>query len=352
MKQFSSHIQPKTAVFSFCRMNPPTIGHQKLVETILETAKTNNATPYIFISNSENTTNNPIRVEQKLKYIKTAFSSAASHIHNSSTIKTPIEAFNYLVAEGYTKFIMAVGEDRVEQFKSSFFSLIEKYHPQILPENFSMLNVGLRQGNTPTEQASSTKMREFVAKGDYTNFRKFAPTTLDDSLCQEMFDSIKRSPPTIVEGATNTNTINTDMKTFKSFLTEGTPNKTPSNLALAISRQKREIGDQEKRHRVELEKARETDFKSREDKKRNKETKRTTTQNAKVAKMHRDREIRFRKREQERRTRQTQRQAEKEVKSKLSSEAFDINDYELVCEYLEDGTIEIVTAYRKVIPGQ
>ena len=43
-----------TAVFAFGRFNPPTIGHQKLVETVLATAKTANGKAYLFLSNKQN----------------------------------------------------------------------------------------------------------------------------------------------------------------------------------------------------------------------------------------------------------------------------------------------------------
>lgn len=43
----------ENVVLSFGRMNPPTIGHQKLMRKIVEVAKRNNAIPMLFLSHTQ-----------------------------------------------------------------------------------------------------------------------------------------------------------------------------------------------------------------------------------------------------------------------------------------------------------
>ena len=57
MKSYSQFLREvkkeKTAVVTFGRMNPPTIGHQKLVDNVLRVAKQNSADPFVFLSHTQ-----------------------------------------------------------------------------------------------------------------------------------------------------------------------------------------------------------------------------------------------------------------------------------------------------------
>ena len=357
MKTLTNILQKKTAVFSFGRMNPPTLGHECLMKYVLECAKDHVATPAIFISKTSDSNKNPLTFEQKLKYIKLSFPEMVSYFRLEESIKTPIDALNHLIAEGYNNFIFVVGEDRLETFSNTFSAYIKGKPHGALVESFCIVSVGRRFESLGIEGISSSKMRSSVESNNYQDFRKNSPTHLSDKFCLEMFyviqKTLKPNKNQIVENLVQENIdINTNMRTFKTFLVEADGQQQPSNLALAIKRQKREVDDQDKRHAVELEKARETDFKSREDAKRKKEQDRDVKNDAKYAKMHRDRELRFKNRETERKTRQAQKSAEKEIKRHLSTENTILDEYDIVVEYLEDGTLELVTAYKKGIPGQ
>ena len=50
----------KTVVFSFGRLNPPTIGHQKLLQKIVQTAKRMSGQPMMFVSYSQDAKKNPL----------------------------------------------------------------------------------------------------------------------------------------------------------------------------------------------------------------------------------------------------------------------------------------------------
>ena len=59
-----------TAVFAFGRFNPPTIGHQKLIETVVNTAKTANGKAYLFLSHKQNNKTDPLNFKEKQAYIQ------------------------------------------------------------------------------------------------------------------------------------------------------------------------------------------------------------------------------------------------------------------------------------------
>jgi len=61
----------KTAVLAFGRMNPPTIGHQKLVAKVASVP----GDPYIFLSQTQKPKTDPLDFDTKLQFAKHSASS-------------------------------------------------------------------------------------------------------------------------------------------------------------------------------------------------------------------------------------------------------------------------------------
>ena len=102
-----------TAVFAFGRFNPPTIGHQKLIETVLATAKTANGKAYLFLSQKQNNKTDPLTFKEKQDYLKMFYPNITV---GDAGVKTVIQALQKIQSEGRTKLIMVAGSDRVEEF--------------------------------------------------------------------------------------------------------------------------------------------------------------------------------------------------------------------------------------------
>ena len=111
-----------TAVFAFGRFNPPTIGHQKLIENVFNTAKTANGKAYLFLSHKQNNKTDPLNFKEKQAYIQQFYPTVAVGDAGANTI---IKALQKIQAEGRTKLIMVAGSDRVEEFQK--LSMLESY---------------------------------------------------------------------------------------------------------------------------------------------------------------------------------------------------------------------------------
>jgi nicotinic acid mononucleotide adenylyltransferase len=84
-----------TAVFAFGRFNPPTIGHQKLIDTVITTAEKANAKPYLFLSHKQNNRTDPLTFAEKQAYIqqyypKLAVGDANSNTHHKGTTEDTV----------------------------------------------------------------------------------------------------------------------------------------------------------------------------------------------------------------------------------------------------------------------
>ena len=57
---FLKEDDDSTAVFAFGRFNPPTIGHQKLIQKVQSMAKQVNGKGFIFLSHKQNNKTDPL----------------------------------------------------------------------------------------------------------------------------------------------------------------------------------------------------------------------------------------------------------------------------------------------------
>ena len=119
MKRFTQFVEAKekTAVFTFGRFNPPTIGHQKLMQATLKTAKREGGKPFIFGSFTQDAKKNPLSHTVKMKYLAEMFPREMRGQRGpAGSLRTAIDVAVHL--NDYDKLVMVVGSDRVQEFES------------------------------------------------------------------------------------------------------------------------------------------------------------------------------------------------------------------------------------------
>ena len=165
-----------TAVFAFGRFNPPTIGHQKLIQTLLSTAEKANGKAYLFLSHKQNNKTDPLTFAEKQAYIQQFFPKVAVGDAASNTI---IKALQKIQSEGRTRIVMVAGSDRVEEFEK----LLNQYNGKpdkagnnlYKFDNIKVVNAGQRDPDAEgVSGASASKARELAAKGQWHEFSKIA----------------------------------------------------------------------------------------------------------------------------------------------------------------------------------
>lgn len=195
MKTLTEVARRKTAVFSFGRMNPPTSGHEKLINKVLEVASKNSATPFIFVSQTQDSKKNPLTSAQKIKYLKLGIPASEKYVVNKSNIKNPFDALGYIKDQGYTDVILVVGSDRVEKMRDQL-GKYATYHPDPKKSfgllSFTVVSAGDRD---PEEDGisgmSASKMRDAAARNDFASFKEGVPSKLSIKFAKEMFAAIR-----------------------------------------------------------------------------------------------------------------------------------------------------------------
>jgi len=182
---------PATAVMAFGRMNPPTIGHAKLVDVV----KSQGGDPFIFLSQSQKPKTDPLSFNDKLRYAKFFFPEVTI---GNPEVKTIIQALQKIESLGYQQLIYVAGSDRI----SSFEELINKYNGK--DYNFKSIKVvsaGERDADAEgAEGMSASKLKKLAAEGkleDWTDetgkkqpgFRSGVPKP---EVADEMFAAVRK----------------------------------------------------------------------------------------------------------------------------------------------------------------
>jgi len=170
----------KVAVAAFGRMNPPTIGHEKLVDKV----KSFEGDHYIFLSQTQKPKDNPLPFNVKLEFAKKFFPGV--NVGHPS-VRTPIQMLQMLEKLGYTDVIYVAGSDRVASFEKLFNDYNGKEY------NFNSItveNAGERDPDADgAEGMSASKMRAAAAAGDFESFAQGVPTP---ALAQKMYDAVRK----------------------------------------------------------------------------------------------------------------------------------------------------------------
>ena len=171
----------KTVVFSFGRLNPPTTGHQKLLQKIVQTSKKMSGQAKMFVSYSQDSKKNPLTARQKIAYIKKMFPKEARDLElkDNSSIRNPIDVATELHGK-YDNLVMVVGSDRVGDFKSLLnkYNGVESKHGFYKYQDIQIVSAGERDPDSEgVTGMSASKMRAAAASGDYESFSLGLPST-------------------------------------------------------------------------------------------------------------------------------------------------------------------------------
>jgi len=188
-------VKGKRAVFTFGRMNPPTQGHELLINKLLQVASIQKATPFVFVTQTQDSKKNPLSFKDKVKYLSMGVPNAADALNRANkggAVRTIFDAINKMSEQGFTDIIMVVGSDRVAQFQND----VGKYvgHPEKpLPiDKFTVVSAGERDPDDDgVSGLSASKMRDAAKKNDIKTFLKGMPSHLSDRFGKEMFGKIK-----------------------------------------------------------------------------------------------------------------------------------------------------------------
>ena len=111
----------KSVAFCFGRMNPPTIGHARLLNTTARASAGGDY--YIFLSHTQDSKKNPLDYNIKVDFVKAMYPQHADHVSHGG-LRTIMEIMEFLYHNNYTDVTYVCGNDRLPAFKE----LLNKYN--------------------------------------------------------------------------------------------------------------------------------------------------------------------------------------------------------------------------------
>ena len=158
-------------VFSFGRLNPPTVGHLKLVEKVRAVARLEGGDPLIFLSHSQDAKKNPLDYNTKIKLAQKAFGKMVVRTKSNTIIKVLQE-----LEKKYNEVVLVVGSDRV----SSMRDLVNKYNGKDYTfDTITVVSAGERDPDADDVSGmSASKMRQLATDSNVDEFKKGLPPLL------------------------------------------------------------------------------------------------------------------------------------------------------------------------------
>ena len=184
--------EEKTLYFVLGRINPPTAGHEKLLDFLKQKAGKN---PFrIYLTQSEDKEKNPIPFVQKVKFARKGFPQYARQIMMDRKIKTLFDAMTSFYNEGFRRVVIVAGSDRINEYDIT----LKKYngkqgrHGFYNFERITVLSAGKRDPESKgVEGVSGTKLRGFAEEGDFAKFSQYMPKRLSNADSKAVFNAVR-----------------------------------------------------------------------------------------------------------------------------------------------------------------
>ena len=196
MKTFKSIVEARgdTAVFTFGRFNPPTTGHEKLIDALAkQQSKNAGSMMYVYPSHSQNAKKDPLPHTLKIAYMRKMFPKYKSNIIVSKS-RTALEAAVELHKKGHRSIVMVVGSDRVTEFNTLLnkYNGVDSRHGFYGFDNIKVVSAGERDPDSEgVSGMSASKMRAAAADGDFDLFKTGVPSTFKDSL--KLYNDVRKN---------------------------------------------------------------------------------------------------------------------------------------------------------------
>ena len=183
----------KHGVLAYGRMNPPTKGHEQVINKVHEVAKEHNAVHKVVLSHSHDTNKNPLPADVKVKHAQHAF--PGTHIE-AATKEHPtiLHHASEMYKQGVKHLHVVAGSDRKEEYHN----LLHKYndvkgkHGHYKFKSITVHSSGERDPDAEgTSGISGTKMREHASAGRRNKFNAGLPSHMKPEHKEALYHDLR-----------------------------------------------------------------------------------------------------------------------------------------------------------------
>ena len=176
-----------TLTIAFGRFNPPTTGHEKLLNTV---ASSSDDGDYVIVpSRSQDKKKNPLDPDTKIGVMRQMFPDHSEKIVNDPANRTIFDVLKKAHNDGYSNVRIIGGGDRVAEFEK----LSGNYNGKLYQfDNIEVRSAGDRDPDSDDVTGmSASKQRKYAAQGDLDNFLKGVPSVMNKKAAKELYNNIR-----------------------------------------------------------------------------------------------------------------------------------------------------------------
>lgn len=179
----------KHVTFCFGRMNPPTVGHKQ----VLDTMKSQGGEMRIFLSQTQDKKKNPLDYSTKVKFIKAMFPEHAGDVVDNAALNTIGKVASYLYDRGYRAVTFVAGSDRLDDMKNlltQYNGIDGKAHGFYDFEMLDFASSGEREDGAEGVAGVSASGARLAAAND--DLEAFTAATGADELAKPLFAAVRK----------------------------------------------------------------------------------------------------------------------------------------------------------------
>ena len=177
-----------TLTIAFGRFNPPTTGHEKLLDTV---ATSSDDGDYVIVpSRSQDRKKNPLDPDMKVSAMQQMFPKHKDKIVNDGANRTIFDVLKKAHTDGYTNVRIVGGSDRVAEFEK----LTGTYNGKLYNfDNIEVRSAGNRDADSDDVSGmSASKQRKAAAENDFEGFLKGVPTSMNKKMAKDLFNNVRK----------------------------------------------------------------------------------------------------------------------------------------------------------------
>ena len=178
-----------TLTVAFGRFNPPTTGHEKLLNQV---AKSSDEDDYIIVpSRSQDAKKNPLDADSKVGVMRQMFPKHSEKIVNDPANRTIFDVLKKAHNDGYAGVRVVGGADRQKEFDK----LVNTYNGKLYKfDKVEVVSAGDRDPDADDVTGmSASKQRKAAAEGDIKSFMKGIPSTMEKKAAEDLYKNIRKA---------------------------------------------------------------------------------------------------------------------------------------------------------------
>ena len=176
-----------TLTVAFGRFNPPTTGHEKLLDTV---ASSSDDGDYVIVpSRSQDKKKNPLDADAKVDVMRRMFPNHKEKIVNDGANRTIFDVLKKAHNDGYAGVRIVGGADRQKEFDK----LVNAYNGKMYQfDNIEVRSAGDRDPDSEgVEGMSASKQRKAAAEGDFDAFAQGVPASMEMEEIKKLYKQIR-----------------------------------------------------------------------------------------------------------------------------------------------------------------